>query len=54
MALIVVVVALILLGVFVLIFHGALAFGYKRGGVWGLFRMAGAVIFHEFMVIFFH
>ena len=37
-----------------LMFSGALAFGYKRGGFLGMLRMLVALVFHEIMIIFFH
>ena len=54
MVTIIVTLVLVLLAVFVLLFHGALIFGYERGGIWGFLKMVAAVIFHEIMIIFFH
>lgn len=46
--------SIVALAVFVLIFHGALIYAYKRGGIGGMVRMFFALCFHEFMVMFFH
>lgn len=43
-----------LLVVLALIFHGALIFGYERGGILGALRMLVALVFYEIMIIFFH